>query len=168
VSAVHDFAARALHRLDPETAHEVTIAALQLGLGPRDRSRDHDPILRSNLGGMFVPNCVGLAAGFDKNAQVADAMLAAGFGFVECGTVTPVAQAGNPRPRLFRLSEDQAVINRMGFNNAGLEAFAGRLERRERRGVVGANIGANKNSEDRIADYVAGLLRMFGEGDSFT
>jgi dihydroorotate dehydrogenase len=168
VSAVHDFAARALHRLDPETAHEVTIAALQLGLGPRDRSRDHDPILRSNLGGMFVPNCVGLAAGFDKNAQVADAMLAAGFGFVECGTVTPVAQAGNPRPRLFRLSEDQAVINRMGFNNAGLEAFAGRLERRERRGVVGANIGANKNSEDRIADYVAGLRRIWGLADYFT
>jgi dihydroorotate dehydrogenase len=116
---------------------------------------------------MFVPNCVGLAAGFDKNAQVADAMLAAGFGFVECGTVTPKPQAGNPRPRLFRLTEDQAVINRMGFNNQGLEAFAARLQA-GRPGVVGANIGANKDSEDRIGDYVACLQRLWGLASYFT
>nr|MCH1932453.1 quinone-dependent dihydroorotate dehydrogenase [Shewanella shenzhenensis] len=92
------------------------------------------------------------APGFDKNSQVFGPMLNAGFGFVECGTVTPKPQAGNPRPRLFRLTEDRAVINRMGFNNEGLEAFAGRLARR-RSGVVGANVGANKDSEDRIGDY---------------
>jgi dihydroorotate dehydrogenase len=94
-------------------------------------------------------------------------MLAAGFGFVECGTVTPLAQAGNPRPRLFRLSEDGAVINRMGFNNQGLEAFAARLARR-RSGVVGANIGANKDSPDRVGDYVAGLKRLWGLADYLT
>ncbi len=95
-------------------------------------------------------------------------MLAAGFGFVECGTVTPLAQAGNPRPRLFRLSQDQAVINRMGFNNQGLEAFAARLAARPRRGVVGANIGANKDSADRVGDYVLGLQRLWGLADYFT
>ncbi|HET9161675.1 MAG TPA: quinone-dependent dihydroorotate dehydrogenase [Caulobacteraceae bacterium] len=168
MSAFHDWATRALHSLDPEIAHKLTIAGLQLGLGPRDRTRDHDAILRTTIGGMFVPNCVGLAAGFDKDAQVPDAMLAAGFGFVECGTVTPKPQAGNERPRLFRLTEDKAVINRMGFNNQGLEAFAGRLESRERRGVVGANIGANKDSEDRIGDYVEGLRRLWGLADYFT
>ncbi len=111
---------------------------------------------------------MGLAAGFDKNAEAPDAMLNAGFGFVECGTVTPLAQAGNPRPRLFRLTEDRAVINRMGFNNAGLDAFAHRLGRRPRRGVVGANIGANKDSADRIGDYVTGLSRLWGLADYFT
>jgi dihydroorotate dehydrogenase len=95
-------------------------------------------------------------------------MLAAGFGFVECGTVTPLPQAGNPRPRLFRLSEDRAVINRMGFNNEGLDAFARRLATRRRRGVVGANIGANKDSTDRIGDYVVGLTRLWGLADYFT
>jgi dihydroorotate dehydrogenase len=157
-----------MHLLDPETAHELTIAALQLGLGPRDHGRDEDAILRTTIGGMFVPNCVGLAAGFDKNAQVPDAMLNAGFGFVECGTVTPLPQAGNPRPRLFRLSRERAVINRMGFNNQGLEAFAARLAKRPRRGVVGANIGANKDAADRIGDYVTCLQRLWGLADYFT
>jgi dihydroorotate dehydrogenase len=109
-----------------------------------------------------------LAAGFDKNAEVPDAMLAAGFGLVECGTVTPLAQAGNPRPRLFRLSEDRAVINRLGFNNQGLEPFAVRLAQRRRKGVVGANIGANKDSQDRIGDYVTGLERLWPLADYFT
>jgi dihydroorotate dehydrogenase len=111
---------------------------------------------------------VGLAAGFDKDAEVPDAMLAAGFGFVECGTVTPLPQAGNPRPRLFRLREDRAVINRMGFNNLGLDAFAGRLAGRPRRGIVGANLGANKDAVDRVADYVAGLRRVAGLCDYVT
>jgi dihydroorotate dehydrogenase len=168
VSALHDAATRVLHNFDPETAHEITLLGLQLGLGPRDRTRDHDAILRTTVGGMFLPNCVGLAAGFDKNAQVPDAMLTAGFGFVECGTVTPLPQTGNDRPRLFRLTEDRAVINRMGFNNQGLERFAARLEKRERRGVVGANIGANKDSADRIGDYVTGLQRLWGLADYFT
>jgi dihydroorotate dehydrogenase len=124
--------------------------------------------LRTRLAGLDLPNPVGLAAGFDKDAEVPDALLDAGFGFVECGTVTPRPQAGNPRPRLFRLRQDKAVINRMGFNNQGLEAFAGRLERRARRGVVGANLGANKDSEDRIGDYVLGLRRLQGLCDYFT
>ncbi len=139
---------------------------LQAGLGPRDRGPD-DPILGATIAGLALPNCVGLAPGFDKNAEVFAPMLAAGFGFVECGTVTPLPQAGNPRPRLFRLTQDRAVINRMGFNNAGLEPFAARLARR-RDGVVGANIGANKDSEDRIGDYVLGLKRLWGLASYFT
>jgi dihydroorotate dehydrogenase len=166
--SLHDAAAGLLRRLDPETAHGVTVEALKLGFGPRAAGKD-DPILAVELAGLTLPNCVGLAAGFDKNAEAPDAMLAAGFGFAECGTVTPRPQAGNDRPRLFRLSEDRAVINRMGFNNAGLEAFAARLQRRRGRGgVVGANIGANKDSEDRVADYVTGLRRLWPYADYFT
>ncbi|MDP2215338.1 quinone-dependent dihydroorotate dehydrogenase [Phenylobacterium sp.] len=166
MSIVHDLAAGALRQLDPEQAHDLTIRALQAGLGPRTPGPG-DPILAITFAGLSLPNCVGLAAGFDKNAQVYRPMLAAGFGFVECGTVTPLPQAGNPRPRLFRLSEDRAVINRMGFNNEGLEPFAGRLARR-RGGVVGANIGANKESEDRVGDYVTGLRRLWGLASYFT
>lgn len=163
--SLHDIAARALHVLDPEDAHRFTIRALQAGLGPG--SGADDPILATEVAGLRLPNCVGLAPGFDKNAEVFGPMLRAGFGFVECGTVTPLAQAGNPRPRLFRLSEDQAVINRMGFNNEGLEAFAGRLARRGP-GIVGANIGANKEADDRIGDYVTGLTRLWGLASYFT
>ncbi len=162
----HDRTARALHALDPEDAHRAAILGLKLGLGPRDLGPD-DPILATTIAGLTLPNCVGLAAGFDKNAEVPAAMLRAGFGFVECGTVTPLPQAGNPRPRLFRLSEDRAVVNRMGFNNDGLDAFAARLARRGR-GVVGANIGANKDASDRVADYVAGLKRVAGLCDYVT
>jgi len=162
---LHDVAARVLRVLDPENAHGVTIRALQAGLGPR-AGRD-DPILATEVAGLALPNCVGLAPGFDKNAQVFGPMLRAGFGFVECGTVTPLPQAGNPRPRLFRLSEDRAVINRMGFNNEGLEPFAARLAKRGP-GVVGANIGANKDAEDRIGDYVTGLTRLWGLASYFT
>lgn len=166
--SLHDVAARALHAFDPEDAHGLAIKGLKLGLGPRDAGPD-DPILATQLAGLSLSNCIGLAAGFDKNAEVPDAMLAAGFGFVEAGTVTPVAQAGNPRPRLFRLTEDRAVINRMGFNNGGLEPFAGRLSARKGRGgVVGANIGANKDATDRIQDYVTGLTRLWGLSDYFT
>jgi len=166
--SLHDLAARALHALDPEDAHGLAIRGLKLGLGPRDGGLD-DPILAVEIAGLSLSNCVGLAAGFDKNAEVPDAMLSAGFGFVEAGTVTPLAQAGNPRPRLFRLTEDRAVINRMGFNNGGLEPFAARLTaRRGKRGVVGANIGANKDATDRIQDYVTGLTRLWGLSDYFT
>ncbi|MEW6017787.1 MAG: quinone-dependent dihydroorotate dehydrogenase [Pseudomonadota bacterium] len=166
MSLVHDIGARALHALDPEDAHRLTIMALKAGLGPRARN-DDDPILAGKIGGLSLPNVIGLAPGFDKNAEVFAPMLRAGFGFVECGTVTPLAQVGNPRPRLFRLSADQAVINRMGFNNDGLDAFAANLASRGA-GVVGANIGANKDSEDRIADYVTGLTRLWGLADYFT
>jgi dihydroorotate dehydrogenase len=165
MTLLHSLATRALRALDPEDAHGLAVRGLQAGLGPR-AGRD-DPILATKLAGLALPNPIGLAPGFDKNAEVFGPMLRAGFGFVECGTVTPKAQAGNPRPRLFRLAEDQAVINRMGFNNEGLEAFAGRLAARGP-GVVGANIGANKDSEDRIDDYVTGLRRLWGLASYFT
>jgi len=168
--SLHDIAARALHALDPEDAHGWAIQGLKMGLGPRQWDVD-DPILALTIAGLPLSNCVGLAAGFDKNAEVPAAMSKAGFGFVECGTVTPLAQAGNPRPRLFRLTQDQAVINRMGFNNAGLEPFAGRLsavKTKRVRGIIGANIGANKDATDRIADYVTGLTRLWGLSDYFT
>ena len=162
---LHGLATRALRGLDPEDAHTLAIAALKLGLGPRAPA--DDPILATDLAGLSLPNPVGLAPGFDKNAEVFGPMLRAGFGFAECGTVTPLAQAGNPRPRLFRLTEDRAVINRMGFNNEGLEAFAARLARRGR-GVVGANIGANKDSEDRLNDYSNALRRLWGMASYIT
>lgn len=165
MSDLHGLVTRALHVLDPEDAHTAAIAALKLGLGPRAPA--DDPILATELAGLKLPNPVGLAPGFDKNAEVFGPMLRAGFGFVECGTVTPRPQAGNPRPRLFRLTEDRAVINRMGFNNQGLEPFAARLAARGP-GVVGANFGANKDSEDRIADYVTGLTRLWGLASYFT
>lgn len=166
MSRLHDLAASALRTLDPEDAHRLTVRALALGLGPGAPAPD--PILATTIAGLSLSSGLGLAAGFDKNAEVFAPMLAAGFGFVECGTVTPLPQAGNPRPRLFRLTDDQAVINRMGFNNQGLEAFAGRLDRPGRPGPVGANIGANKDSADRIGDYVTGLKRLWGLADWFT
>jgi dihydroorotate dehydrogenase len=156
MSRLHDLATRALHALDPETAHRAAVEGLALGLGPRARA-DRYPNLRTTLAGLTLPNPIGLAAGFDKKAEAPTALLAAGFGFVEIGTVTPLPQAGNPRPRLFRLAEDRGVINRMGFNNDGLEAVVARLARRRSRGIVGANVGANKDSADRIGDYVTGL-----------
>lgn len=150
-------AARLLGCLDPEQAHRLTIWFLRQGLAPASRS-EPDPILQSTVFGLTFPNPVGLAAGFDKNAAVPDAMLRLGFGFVEFGSVTPRPQVGNPRPRLFRLAADRAVINRLGFNNAGLQAVVANLARhRDRIGIVGANLGANKDSTDRMQDYVVGL-----------
>ncbi|HZZ30929.1 MAG TPA: quinone-dependent dihydroorotate dehydrogenase [Phenylobacterium sp.] len=166
---LHGLATRALRTLDPEDAHGWAIRGLKLGLGPI--GGPDEPILATSLAGLSLPNPVGLAPGFDKDAEVFAPMLRAGFGFVECGTVTPEPQAGNPRPRLFRLSQDRAVINRMGFNNKGLEAFAARLARRGSAGalgVAGANIGANKDSADRIGDYVTGLSRLWGLASYFT
>ena len=162
----HGLATGAMRLFDPEDAHGLAILGLKAGLGPRVASAD--PLLATTLAGLTLPNAVGLAAGFDKNAEVPDAMLAAGFGFVECGSVTPLPQTGNPRPRIFRLSEDHGVINRLGFNNQGLDAFAHRLGARPRRGIVGANIGANKDSADRTGDYVTGLTRLWGQADYFT
>lgn len=164
---IHDGVARLLRVLDPEDAHTAAIVGLKAGLGPVDRAAD-DPVLATDLAGLRLANPIGLAAGFDKNAEVPAAMRRAGFGFVECGTVTPLPQAGNPRPRLFRLAEDRGVVNRMGFNNAGLEVFAANLARARGLGPIGANIGANKDSADRIGDYVAGLTRLWGLADWFT
>lgn len=165
MSRTHDLVTRALRSLDPEAAHRAALLALKAGLGPK-ADAVADPALAVDLAGLALPNPLGLAAGFDKDAEVPAAMLAAGFGFVECGTVTPRPQAGNPRPRLFRLAEDQAVVNRMGFNNAGLARFARHLSK-PRGGLVGANVGANKDAADRIGDYVAGLTRLSGLADYF-
>ncbi|GLR79444.1 quinone-dependent dihydroorotate dehydrogenase [Azospirillum oryzae] len=153
-----------LFRFDPETAHGLTIKALKSGLVPPARGKD-EPALHTRVWGLDFTNPVGLAAGFDKNAEVVDAMLNLGFGFVEPGSVTPRPQPGNPRPRLFRLVEQRAVINRMGFNNEGLEAFAQRLERRREKarrapGIVGANLGKNKDTADAADDYVIGVRRL--------
>jgi len=168
MSLIYKTGTSVLRRLPAETAHHTTVRLLRAGLGPKDGIIDR-PELHTHVGGLSLPNPVGLAAGFDKNAEVPDAMLDAGFGFVECGTVTPRAQVGNPKPRLFRLPEHEAVINRMGFNNAGLDAFARRLRARQGRpGLVGANLGANKDSKDRVADYVEGLSRLWGLCDYFT
>ena len=153
-----------LFRLDPETAHRLTIRALRAGLVPAERGPD-DPVLAVRVLGRDFPNPIGLAAGFDKDAEVPDAMLRLGFGFVEVGTVTPLPQAGNPRPRIFRLPASGAVINRLGFNNAGLAVAAGRLAERDRRGIVGANIGRNKDQTDAVADYAAGAAVMAPRAD---
>lgn len=162
---LHGLATLAMRGLDPEYAHGLAIRGLKLGLGPIAPA--DPPILATELAGMNLPNPIGLAPGFDKDAEVFGPMLRAGFGFVECGTVTPLPQVGNPKPRLFRLWQDRGVINRMGFNNQGLEAFAERLSRRGR-GVVGANLGANKDAVDRLADYTAGLRRLWGMASYFT
>ena len=143
-----------LSRLDAETAHAMALRVLKCGLMPGDR-RDDPPSLSVSVWGRQLPNPIGLAAGFDKNAEVPDAMLSLGFGLVEIGSVTPRPQEGNPRPRLFRLPDDRGVINRMGFPGEGLEAARSRLATRPRRGFVGVNVGANKDSTDRAADYVA-------------
>lgn len=163
---IGDLGAWALRRLDPETAHGLALKALA---APSPfAAPPADPILRTRLAGLDLPNPIGLAAGLDKNAQAFSGLARLGFGFVECGSVTPRAQDGNPRPRLFRLSEDQSIINRMGFNNDGLDAFAARLARRGKGAVVGANLGANKDAEDRAADYVTGLKRLEPLADYLT
>lgn len=156
----------ALFHLDAETAHHLSIAALKTGAGavlaPHGAAS-----LPVRVAGIDFPNPVGLAAGYDKNCEAPDALLGLGFGFVETGTVTPLAQPGNPKPRLFRLEADGAIINRFGFNNDGHDAFLARLKARKARGgVVGVNIGANKDSADRIADYVAGV-RLFSAHASY-
>jgi len=141
-----------LSLLDAEDAHRLAIATLKaVPLGGTDRC---DGPLATEVAGLSFPNPVGMAAGFDKDAEVPDALLGVGFGFVEVGSITPLPQAGNPRPRLFRLDQDRGVINRMGFNNGGAEAAIARLARRVGRpGIVGINIGANKDSPDRVTDY---------------
>jgi dihydroorotate dehydrogenase len=143
-------------RLEPEAAHRLTIRALQWGL-IRAALEKPDSRLAMRLFGLDFPNPIGLAAGADKNAEAPDGALAMGLGFVEVGTVTPKPQSGNARPRLFRLAEDRAIINRMGFNNDGCDAVLARLSARRGGGIVGVNIGANRDSVDRIGDYVTGL-----------
>ena len=160
MSILDRIASRALFAFDPETAHGLSIAGLKTGV-PLCRPAPADPSLAVEVAGIGFPNPLGLAAGYDKNGEVPDALLRLGFGFVEVGTVTPLPQAGNPKPRIFRLEADGAVINRLGFNNEGHDACRARmLARRARHGIVGVNIGANKDSADRIADYRLGVDRF--------
>jgi len=152
---------------DPEQAHRLAIAALRLA--PLPRAAPDDPRLAVNAFGLTFPNPVGVAAGLDKNAVVPDKLLRLGFGFVEIGTVTPRPQPGNPLPRLFRLDADQGVINRLGFNSEGHAAAGERLKARAgSAGIVGVNIGANKDATDRVADYVAGVAAFAGLASYFT
>jgi dihydroorotate dehydrogenase len=159
IRAFDTFSLPLLRWFDPEDAHRLAIQGLRLL--PPVRLRPDDPKLGVRAFGLNFPNPIGMAAGFDKNAEVPDAVLRLGFGFVEIGTVTPRPQAGNPRPRLFRLERDQAIINRLGFNNDGADAVLRRLAARARLGgIVGVNVGANKDSADRVGDYVR-LIETF-------
>jgi len=142
----------ALHKFDPETSHGLSIAALKSGLAPLS-GQVTTPRLATTIAGLDLPNPIGLAAGYDKNAEVIAPLTKAGFGFIEVGAATPRAQPGNPKPRLFRLTQDQAAINRFGFNNQGMEALGARLAARANTGIVGLNLGANKDSSDRAADF---------------
>ncbi len=165
-SAGFSIARPLLMGLDAEQAHRATVKALSCL--PAQQPPKFEPRLHQKLFGLDFPNPLGLAPGFDKNAEVPNAMLGLGFGFVEVGTVTPRPQTGNPKPRLFRLPEDRAVINRMGFNNEGHSAVLARLNSRTKRGIIGINIGANKDSADRAADYVAGITTFGAIADYIT
>lgn len=157
-----------LHVLTPEAAHRATIWALKHGFA-RAVTGEDESVLSTRVWDLEFSNPLGLAAGFDKDAEVVDAMLALGFGFVEAGTVTPLPQPGNPRPRLFRLDEDQGVINRFGFNSKGLAAFTAKLKARQdgggARGIVGANVGKNRDATDAAADYAKGVEHTCGLAD---
>lgn len=157
-----------IHALPPEVAHRMGIRLLREGWWPAGRVSS-PPSLAVSAFGLSFPNPVGMAAGFDKNAEAMDALLTLGFGFVEAGTVTPRSQPGNPCPRVFRLREDEALINRLGFNNEGLAPFSQRFARRDKtRGIAGANIGKNKDTVHAVADYVAGLQAVYALADYVT
>lgn len=157
-----------LFALPPEKAHRLTIRMLRQGMAPPVKKID-DPRLHTALGQLRLPNPIGMAAGFDKNAEAYGGILRLGFGAVEIGSVTPRAQPGNPRPRMFRLREDEAVINRLGFNNDGMEVVRQRLAGRDRgEGIVGVNLGKNKDTEHAVEDYVAGLQALYAHADYIT
>ncbi len=156
-----------IHLLPPERAHALGLWALKYSLLPSARIAAN-PMLTQKLFGLEFSNPIGLAAGFDKNAEALEALHLQGFGFVEAGTVTPLPQEGNPQPRMFRLKKDTAVINRLGFNNRGLTPFVAALAARTGGGIVGANIGKNKNAEDAVGDYVGGLEAVYAHADYIT
>jgi len=166
VNALYGLGQALLHALDPERAHELAIKGLELGFYPRARAPD-DPRLAQTVFGLTFGNPVGMAAGFDKDARVWRPLLSTGFGFVEVGTLTPKPQSGNPSPRIFRSAANGAIVNRLGFNNKGQEAALPRLAGR-RQGIVGVNLGAGRDSQDRIGDYVLGLKRMSAVADYLT
>ncbi len=156
-----------LFTLCPETAHRAGIKALQSGVLPTQKMAP-TPALSQQLWGLTFPHPLGLAAGFDKNAEAVDGVAAQGVGFIECGTVTPKPQAGNEKPRIFRVVEEEAVINRLGFNNAGIDAFLSNITRRRSGAVVGGNIGKNKDSADAVADYLTCFQAIHAHVDYIT
>lgn len=167
LSAVFELARPLLFALDPEQAHELTLKSLESGVYPRPHVAD-DARLAVSIWDMALPNPFGMAAGFDKDARVPAAVLGMGFGHAEIGSVTPRAQEGNPRPRIFRLVREKAMINRLGFNNGGHAAALTRLQAGRPKGVVGINVGANKDTADRAADYVAGIKVFYEVASYFT
>ena len=158
-----------IFKIDPETAHNLAIKSLKLNLLPNliDQNKG-DPIFETSLFGKTIDNPIGMAAGFDKNAEVYNSLFKLGFGFVEVGTVTPLEQSGNPKPRVFRLVEDQALINRLGFNNLGAENICKRIKSNSHEGLLGVNIGPNKDSDDRLNDYLIGLRTFHDIADYIT
>jgi dihydroorotate dehydrogenase len=166
VSALFGLGQSLLLALPPERAHDLAVKSLELGLYPRASEPD-DKRLSQHIFGLHFPNPIGMAAGFDKNARVPRELLLMGFGFVEVGTLTPRGQSGNPPPRMFRSIPDHAVINRLGFNNEGQDAVLARL-RNAPQGIVGVNLGAGRDSPDRIGDYVSGVARMAEVASYFT
>ncbi|MEL7178635.1 MAG: quinone-dependent dihydroorotate dehydrogenase [Pseudomonadota bacterium] len=158
MKALEQIGLAALRRMDPETSHGLALKALNAGLGPRSGPVTSDR-LRTQIAGLDLPNPFGLAAGFDKNATALHALARTGFGFLEVGAATPRPQPGNPKPRLFRLAQDQAAINRFGFNNDGMDAIADRLAGRPKGAVIGLNLGANKDSTEKAADFATVLTR---------
>jgi dihydroorotate dehydrogenase len=167
VSGLFGFGQSLLLALPPERAHDLAVKSLELGLYPRADASD-DKRLSQRLFGLDFPNPLGMAAGFDKNARVPGPLLGMGFGFVEVGTLTPRAQPGNPQPRMFRSIGDRAVINRLGFNNEGQQTALARLKQERPRGIVGINLGAGRDSPDRIGDYVEGIALMAQVASYFT
>ena len=158
-----------IFKIDPETAHNLAIKSLKLNLTPNlmDENKGH-PMFKSTLFGKEIDNPIGMAAGFDKNAEVYNSLFKLGFGFVEVGTVTPLQQYGNPKPRVFRLVEDQAIINRLGFNNLGSENVSKRIRSNLNNGLLGINIGPNKDSSNRLNDYLIGIKKFYDIADYIT
>ena len=158
-----------IFKVDPEKAHTLAIKSLKFNLIPNvfDESKN-DPIFQTKIFDKELDNPIGMAAGFDKNAEVYNSLFKLGFGFVEVGTITPLKQYGNPKPRVFRLVEDEALINRLGFNNHGAEIVKDRIKRNNKMGLLGINIGPNKNSSDRLNDYLIGLKAFYDDADYIT
>ena len=158
-----------IFKVDPEKAHTLAIKSLKFNLVPNvfDENKN-DPIFQTKIFDKDLDNPIGMAAGFDKNAEVYNSLFKLGFGFVEVGTITPLKQYGNPKPRVFRLVEDEALINRLGFNNQGAEIVKERIKRNKKLGLLGINVGPNKDSSDRLNDYLIGLKTFYDDADYIT
>ena len=156
-----------LFKFNPETAHDLAIKALKFNFVPQKKIKKNKSI-QTEIFGKIIPNPIGMAAGFDKDAEVYNSLFKLGFGFVEVGTITPIAQYGNPKPRVFRLEEDSALINRLGFNNSGSEKIKSRIIANSPKGLFGINIGPNKDTKNRLEDYLIGVRKFYSLADYLT